>query len=141
MDDLEEWNRYVVPILREVYRAEREGGSHRVNEIIADLDFRAQVGVARRIKAEGLMNGVYVPSAGAGEPPSFAGDLLPAGARAIRQWPADEVQEALLSVLRDALDRAPEKDKPKIRRAMSKVGQFASQAATAVLVKVLTEQM
>lgn len=60
---------------------------------------------------------------------------------AIRQWPADEVQEALLGVLRDALDRAPEEEKPRIRRAMSKVGQVTSQVGVAVLVKVLTEQV
>lgn len=129
-----DWERVVLPVLREMYDAEREGRPSRADELLRSLGENEQHAymMARRISDSGLAIRVSLTM---GNFRLSHATLTADGMREIGQWSDGALRGALLEILAAAAEDAP----PQERTALRKSGSWLRGVGSDVLVRVLAE--
>jgi hypothetical protein len=143
MADYYQWDTVEVPLLEEVAAAERENREARLYDVADELELgdpRAWDTI-RRLRADGLIDGMFVETMRQPRPPMACVRLTGRGARAVGLWPSSDPTQAMLSALDRMVASAPDSERTKLavlREALVDVGtgvvtQLVSRAASGML--------
>lgn len=136
-----DWEKVVAPVLREMHRAEVEGRVSEAQGLLRRLaanDAHAY-NTASRMKEDGLAHPIVL-TGGMGYDLTIA-SVTSEGMRRIGEWSDVELRDAVLAVIEQSAQEAPEDERPALRRAAGWLGGAGSDVMRRVLTEYLTRHV
>lgn len=133
-----DWNDVILPVLREIYDAEREG---RPDRAMATLQERVDGNMprfdaaVRRINDDGL---AQLQRHGGGRTPIVMTGLSPDGMRAIGEWPTNDFAAALSTALEQAIEQASSvEERSRLQKVLAAASRVTEASSAGLITAVI----